>query len=79
MAKIVVHGEEVFRAQKSQFAVAPTSAGYTVAYSASGKEDEFDNDTDAVVPAGENLIYNGCMTYGYYKLVGNVDDVDVLV
>lgn len=77
MAKVTVHGEEVFRAQKSQFAVAPTSAGYTVAYSANGVD--FTNDTDAVVPANENLIYNGCMTYGYYKLVGNTDDVDVLV
>ena len=77
MAKITVHGEEVFRAQKSQFAVAPTSAGYTVAYSADGLN--FTNDTDAVVPANENLVYLGSMQYGYYKLVGNADDVDVLV
>jgi hypothetical protein len=77
MAKIIVHGEEVFRAQKDQFAVSPTSAGYTVAYSANGVD--FTNDTDAVVPANENLIYNGCMTYGFYKLVGNADNVEVLV
>lgn len=77
MAKITVHGEEAFRAQKDQFAVAPTSAGYTVAYSANGVD--FTNDTDAVVPANENLIYNGCMTYGWYKLVGNSDNVEVLV
>lgn len=77
MAKITVHGEEVFRAQKDQFAVAPTSAGYTVAYSANGVD--FTNDTDAVVPSSENLVYLGAMTYGYYKLVGNADDVEVLV
>ena len=77
MAKITVHGEQVFRAQKDQFAVAPTSAGYTVAYSANGED--FTNDTDAVVPASENLVYLGAMTYGYYKLIGNQDDVDVLV
>ena len=75
MAKITVHGEEVFRAQKSQFAVAPTSAGYTVAYSANGID--FTNDTEAVVPANENLVYLGAMQYGYYKLVGNADNVEV--
>lgn len=77
MAKITVHGEEVFRAQKSQFAVAPTSAGYTVAYSANGID--FTNDTEAVVPANENLVYLGSMQFGFYKLVGNADNVEVLV
>ena len=77
MAKITVHGEEVFRAQRDQFAVAPTEAGYTIAYSANGVD--FTNDTDAVVPANENLVYLGAMQYGYYKLVGNSDNVEVLV
>lgn len=77
MAQRTVHGEEVFRAQKDQFAVAPTSNGYQVAYSADGEN--FDNDADAIVPANENLVYLGAMTYGFYKLVGNTDDVEVLV
>lgn len=77
MAKITVHKEEVFRAQKDQFMVAPTTSGYQVAYSGNGSD--FTNDSDAVVPANENLVYLGAMTYGYYKLVGNTDDVDVLV
>lgn len=77
MAKITVHGEEVFRAQKNQFAVAPTTAGFQVAYSADGEN--FTNDADAIVPANENLVYLGAMQYGFYKLVGNEDDVDVLV
>lgn len=77
MAKIVVHKEEVFRAQKDQFMVAPTTSGYQVAYSGNGSD--FTNDSDAIVPANENLVYLGAMTYGYYKLVGNADDVDVLV
>lgn len=76
MGKITVHGEQVFRAQRDQFAVAPSEGGYTVAYSADGVN--FTNDTDAVVPAGENLVYLGAMTYGYYKLAGNQGDVDVL-
>ena len=77
MGKISVHGEEVFRAQKDQFAVAPTEGGYTVAYSADGVN--FTNDTDAVVPAHENLVYLGAMQYGYYKLVGLTGDAEVLV
>ena len=77
MAKITVHGEEVFRAQRDQFAVAPTEGGYQVAYSANGVD--FTNDADAVVPANENLVYLGAMTYGFYKLVGNSDNVEVLV
>jgi len=79
MAKIKVHGEEVFRAQKDQFMVAPTTggSGYQVAYSADGEN--FTNDTEAVVPAGENLLYLGAMQYGYYKLVGNTEDLDVLI
>lgn len=77
MAKITVHGEEVFRAQRDQFAVAPTEAGYQVAYSANGVD--FTNDADAIVPANENLVYLGAMTYGFYKLVGNSDNVEVLV
>lgn len=79
MAKIVVHKEEVFRAQKDQFMVAPTTSGFQVAYSASGEDGSFTLDTDAVVPSSENLLYLGAMQYGYYKLVGNTDDVDVLV
>lgn len=77
MAKIVVHGEEVFRAQKNQFMVAPTESGYQVAYSADGEN--FTKDEDAVVPSYENLLYLGAMQYGYYRLEGNTDDVDVIV
>lgn len=71
--QITIHAEEVFRAQKNQFAIGPSEAGYTVAYSADGVN--FTNDTDAVVPANENLVYLGSMQYGFYKLVGNTGDV----
>lgn len=71
--QITIKGEEVFRAQKSQFAIGPSEAGYTIAYSANGVD--FTNDTDAVVPANENLVYLGAMQYGFYKLVGNTGDV----
>ena len=77
MAKNTIHGEEVFRAQKDQFAVAPSEGGYTIAYSADGVH--FTEDTDAVVPANETLVYLGAMQYGWYKLSGNQGDVEVLL
>ena len=70
--QIKVNGEQKFSAKKNQFAVAPTTSGYQVAYSADGEN--FTLDEDAVVPADENLIYLGAMTYGWYKLIGNTDD-----
>lgn len=70
--QIKVNGEARFTAKKDQFAVAPTSSGYQIAYSANGVD--FTLDEDAVVPAGENLIYLGAMTYGWYMLSGNTDD-----
>lgn len=76
MAKVTVSKEKEFRAQRNSFAVAPTSAGYTLAYSADGIS--WENDTDAVVPANETLMYIGAVPYAYYKLRGNVDNDVVL-
>ena len=76
--QIKVNGEQKFTAKKDQFAVAPTTSGYQVAYSADGEN--FTLDADAVVPANENLIYLGAMTYGFCKLVGNTDnDVNIIL
>lgn len=76
--KIKVDGETKFSAKKNQFAVAPTTSGYQVAYSADGEN--FTLDADAIVPANENLIYLGSMQYGYYKLMGNTDnDVTIIL
>lgn len=76
--QIKVNGETKFSAKKDQFAVAPTTSGYQVAYSADGEN--WTLDADAIVPANENLIYLGAMMYGWYKLVGNTDnDVNIIV
>lgn len=76
--KYTVNGEQKFSAKKNQFAVAPTTSGYQVAYSVDGVN--FTLDADAIVPANENLIYLGSMQYAYYKLVGNTDnDVDIIL
>lgn len=72
-----VSGELPFKALKEQFSVAPTTSGYQVAYSADNVT--FTLDPDAIVPANENLVYLGSMTYGYYKLVGNTDNVKVIL
>ena len=76
--QIKVNGEQKFTAKKEQFAVAPTTSGYQIAYSANGTD--FTLDDEAIVPAGQNLIYLGAMTYGWYMLSGNTDDeVNVIV
>lgn len=78
MAKISVSGEQSWRAQRNQFAISPTSGGYTIEYSANGSD--WTADTDAVVPANENLVYLGAMTYGWYRMKNNQDNnVEILV
>ena len=69
----VISGETPFKALKNQFAIGPTQSGYQIAYSAT-KDGTFTLDEDAVVPAGENLVYLGAMTYGWYKCVGLTDE-----
>lgn len=76
--QIKINGEEKFSAKKNQFAVAPTSSGYQIAYSADGEH--WTLDADAIVPANENLVYLGSMQYGWYMLSGNTDNnVNVIV
>ena len=77
MAKQIVSGETKFKAAKNQFMVGPSVSGYQVAYSANGVD--FTNDADAIVPANENLVYLGSMQYGWYKLVGNTGEVEVIL
>lgn len=75
--KIIVNGEQAFKASKNQFAVGPSSSGYQVAYSADNSV--FTLDEQAIVPANENLVYLGSMQYAWYKLSGNTDTVTVLI
>lgn len=77
MAKIKINGEQVFKALKDQFAVSPSTSGYQVAYSADNSV--FTLDEQAIVPANENLIYLGSMQYAWYKLVGNTDEVEIIL
>lgn len=70
-----VSGETPFKVMKDTCAVAPTSAGYTLAYSAD--KINWTAYTEAT-PAGENLIVNGLTPYMWLKLSGNTDN-NVLV
>ena len=77
--QVKINGEQKFSAKRESFAVAPTTSGYQVAYSADGGE-TWTLDADAIVPANENLVYLGCMPYAWYKLVGNTDnDVNIIL
>lgn len=74
--QIQVNGEQKFKVVKDQFMVGPSASGYTLAYSANGVDfTEYSEET----PAGENLIVNGFMQYGWAKLVGNTGEVDVIL
>ena len=75
--KILVNGEQAFKASKNQFAVGPSTSGYQVAYSADNSV--FTLDEQAIVPANENLVYLGSMQYAWYKLSGNTDAVTVIL
>lgn len=75
--QITVNGETPFKALKDQFSVAPTTSGYQIAYSAD--KETFTLDSDAIVPANENLIYLGSMQYAWYMLSGNTDDNVVVI
>lgn len=74
--KAIVENDEKFRALKSNFMVGPSASGYTLAYSADGV-----NFTpySASTPANENLIVNGSVQYGWFKLSGNTGEVVVIL
>ena len=69
--RILVNGQEPVQILAHSFSVAPTSAGYTIAYSADGIS--YTNYSEAT-PANEVLLVNGCPKNAYWKLVGNVDN-----
>lgn len=71
-----INGETKFKALKNQFMVGPSASGYTLAYSANGVD--FTN-YSAPTPANENLIVNGAMQFGYFKLVGNTGEVEIIL
>lgn len=74
--KVIIENEERFQAKKNQFMVGPSQSGYTLAYSADGV---VFTDYDTPTPANENLIVNGAMMYGWFKLKGNSGEVTVIL
>ena len=74
--KVIIENEEKFQAKKNQFMVGPSQSGYTLAYSANGVDF---TDYSEATPSGENLIVNGAMMYGWFKLKGNSGEVIVIL
>lgn len=75
--QVFVSGEQPFKAKKGTFAVAGTSAGYTLNYSVN-RVDWTAYET--ATPANETLIVNGVTPYMWFKLVGNSDeDVEIIL
>ena len=76
--QIKISGETPFKCLKDQFSIGPTSSGYQIAFSVD--RETWTLDPNAIVPAGENLLYLGSGIYLYYKLVGNTDtEVDAIL
>lgn len=74
MVKIKVQGEQPFQVMAHSFSVSPSSEGYTLNYSADGKEyTEYTDET----PQDEVLIVNGIAKGMFFKLVGNNSEVNV--
>lgn len=69
--RILINKEEAKQIGAHSFSVAPTTGGFTIAYSADGIS--FTNYSEAT-PANEVLLVNGCPKNAWWKLVGNVDD-----
>lgn len=74
MAKIQISGEKPFSIVTNAFGVSHSSSGYTLNYSADGKE--YTAYTEST-PANETLLVCGLPANCFYKLVGNTDDVTI--
>jgi hypothetical protein len=71
MNKVIVNQEVPFQIFAHTFAIAPTTAGYTLYYSADGK-----NYTawDEGTPADENCVVTNAALGMYFYLDGNTDN-----
>lgn len=75
MAKVIkIKDEEVFQVEAPNFAISPSPTGYTLNYSADGKN--FTPWTDGTLAEVTQVV--ACAACGmYYKLVGNVGDLTI--
>ena len=67
----IVNGEQPFSVTNNNFAVGPTSAGYTLGYSVDGASFTLYSDE---TPANEVLVVNGFPEGMIFKLQGNSDN-----
>lgn len=74
MAKIKINGEKPFQILAHSFSVSPSASGYTLQYSANGKDY---TDWSENTPANENLVVNGIAKFMYFRLKNNTSEVDI--
>lgn len=75
MAQFQITGQDGFQVLSHSFSAGPTSGGFTLQFSANGK----DWDTyDEPVPAGETLIVTDFAFGQYFRFSGNTDTVDII-
>ena len=67
MAKIKIEADASFQVLSHSFSVSPSSAAYTLQYSADGIDW---TDYEEEVPADETLIVNGCAFGQFIRLEG---------
>lgn len=70
-----ISGETAFQVMSHSFSVSPSESGYTLQYSANGKDW---TSYEEAVPSNENLICNACAFGQYVKLSGNTSTVTVI-
>ena len=74
MVKIKITGEQPFQVNAHSFSCSPSAEGYTLNYSADGRE--YTAWSEAT-PANEVLVCCGHAKGMYFKLVGNNSEVNV--
>ena len=74
--KKTIKAEEVFTSNSDSIAIGSTTNGYILSYSVDNKTWTSHGEP---VPAGENCVVNGVVAGMYFKLVGNTDEITVIV
>ena len=73
--KVKITGEQPFQVLSHSFGVSPSEEGYTLNYSADGKNyTQYSEST----PADENLFVLGVPKYSYFYLEGNDSEVTII-
>lgn len=73
--KIKINGEQAFQVLSHSFGVSPSAEGYTLLYSANGKDY---TEWEEATPSDENLFVINVPKYSFFKLAGNDSEVTII-